>query len=196
MIGFFLPGDSLLIVAGVLASAAFLEPGHPAQHLGAADRRSDLRDPRRPARPLARRALRPQALRQTELPLLQAGVRAQGRALLPEVRPAQGGRAGALHPDRAHLHEPGRRCAGHARQAVLRLEHHRRRPLGRRHPARRLPARRHARRTRSAGRSKIDKYIIPFVLVIVLISAIPIFIEIFRERRAKRRAKVSCNSRA
>ena len=41
------------------------------------------------------------------------------------------------------------------------------------------------------GPDKIDKYIIPFVLVIVLISAIPIFIEIYRERRAKRRAKIS-----
>jgi membrane-associated protein len=37
------------------------------------------------------------------------------------------------------------------------------------------------------GPENIDKYIIPFVLVIVLISAIPIFIEMFRERRAKKR---------
>lgn len=34
------------------------------------------------------------------------------------------------------------------------------------------------------GPEQIDKYIIPFVLVVVLISAIPIFIEIIRERRA------------
>jgi membrane-associated protein len=37
------------------------------------------------------------------------------------------------------------------------------------------------------GPENIDKYILPFVLVIVLISAIPIFIELIRERRAKRR---------
>lgn len=41
------------------------------------------------------------------------------------------------------------------------------------------------------GPDKIDKYIVPFVLVIVLISAIPIFIEIIRERRSKRREKIS-----
>lgn len=39
------------------------------------------------------------------------------------------------------------------------------------------------------GPEQIDKYIVPFVLVIVLISAIPIFIEIARERRARRRAR-------
>lgn len=38
------------------------------------------------------------------------------------------------------------------------------------------------------GPEQIDKYIVPGVLVIVLLSAIPIFIEIARERRAKRRA--------
>lgn len=41
------------------------------------------------------------------------------------------------------------------------------------------------------GPDKIDKYIVPFVLVIVLISAIPIFIEIVRERRSKRQEKIS-----
>ncbi|WP_020522605.1 DedA family protein [Catelliglobosispora koreensis] len=45
------------------------------------------------------------------------------------------------------------------------------------------------------GPDKIDKYIIPFVLVIVLISAIPIFIEMARERRAKRaKVKVDVNA--
>jgi membrane-associated protein len=41
------------------------------------------------------------------------------------------------------------------------------------------------------GPEQIDKYIVPFVLLIVLISAIPIFVEIIRERRAKRRARRS-----
>lgn len=46
------------------------------------------------------------------------------------------------------------------------------------------------------GADKIDKYIIPFVLVIVLISAIPIFVEIVRERRGKKKAgaKVDVNA--
>jgi membrane-associated protein len=35
---------------------------------------------------------------------------------------------------------------------------------------------------------KIDNYLLPFVFLIVLISMIPIFIEIVRERRARRRA--------
>lgn len=36
------------------------------------------------------------------------------------------------------------------------------------------------------GAEHIDRYIIPFVLIIVAISLIPIFIEIIRERRAKK----------
>ena len=39
------------------------------------------------------------------------------------------------------------------------------------------------------GPEQIDKYVVPFVLIIVLISAIPIFIEIVRERRARRRSR-------
>ncbi len=46
------------------------------------------------------------------------------------------------------------------------------------------------------GPEEIDKYIIPFVLVVVLISAIPIFIEVFRERRAKRREKAAAQVKA
>lgn len=38
------------------------------------------------------------------------------------------------------------------------------------------------------GEDKIDKYIVPFVLLIVLISMIPIFVEVYRDRRAKKRA--------
>lgn len=40
------------------------------------------------------------------------------------------------------------------------------------------------------GPEKIDRYILPFVFVIVLISVIPILVEIVRERRAKRRGGV------
>ena len=36
---------------------------------------------------------------------------------------------------------------------------------------------------------KIDTYLLPAVILIVLVSALPIFVEIVRERRAKRRAK-------
>ncbi|MBB5870891.1 membrane-associated protein [Allocatelliglobosispora scoriae] len=39
----------------------------------------------------------------------------------------------------------------------------------------------------SIGAENIDKYILPFVFVIVLISLIPIFIEMIRARREKRR---------
>lgn len=39
------------------------------------------------------------------------------------------------------------------------------------------------------GPEKIDRYILPFVFVIVLISLIPIIVEVIRERRAKWRAK-------
>ncbi len=44
------------------------------------------------------------------------------------------------------------------------------------------------------GQGQVDKYIVPFVLIIVLISAIPIFIEILRDRRAKRRSRVEASS--
>ncbi len=44
------------------------------------------------------------------------------------------------------------------------------------------------------GPEKIDKYILPFVFIIVFISAIPIFIEIIRERR-KRRESVTTSGR-
>ena len=40
------------------------------------------------------------------------------------------------------------------------------------------------------GPEKIDTYILPFVFVIILISMIPIFVEMFRERRARKRARV------
>lgn len=43
--------------------------------------------------------------------------------------------------------------------------------------------------TAIGGPDKIDKYILPAVFVIVLISMIPIFVEIVRERRAKRRER-------
>jgi membrane-associated protein len=46
------------------------------------------------------------------------------------------------------------------------------------------------------GPDQIDKYIVPFVLVIVLLSAIPIFIEITRERRSKRRARLTAENSA
>jgi len=39
------------------------------------------------------------------------------------------------------------------------------------------------------GAENIDTYIVPFVLIIVAISAIPIFVEIIRERRARRRER-------
>jgi membrane-associated protein len=39
------------------------------------------------------------------------------------------------------------------------------------------------------GPDQIDKYIVPFVLIIVAISAIPIFIEIVREHRARKRSR-------
>ncbi|WP_246002586.1 DedA family protein [Allorhizocola rhizosphaerae] len=42
--------------------------------------------------------------------------------------------------------------------------------------------------TAIGGADKIDKYLLPFIFVIVFISALPIFIEIIRERRAKKRA--------
>jgi membrane-associated protein len=38
---------------------------------------------------------------------------------------------------------------------------------------------------------KIDTYILPAVVLIVLISALPIFIEIWRDRRARRRSRAS-----
>lgn len=41
------------------------------------------------------------------------------------------------------------------------------------------------------GPDKIDKYIIPMVLLIVAISLIPIFIEVIRERKAKKREKLA-----
>lgn len=43
---------------------------------------------------------------------------------------------------------------------------------------------------------QIETYILPFVAVIVLISAMPIFLEIWRNRRASRRAKVLAATRA
>jgi membrane-associated protein len=46
------------------------------------------------------------------------------------------------------------------------------------------------------GVDQIDKYIVPFVLFIVLLSAIPIFVEIARERRSKRRARVAAENSA
>jgi membrane-associated protein len=36
---------------------------------------------------------------------------------------------------------------------------------------------------------KIDTYLLPAVILIVLLSGVPIFVEIFRDRRAKRRAR-------
>ncbi len=36
---------------------------------------------------------------------------------------------------------------------------------------------------------KIDRYLLPVVVLIIIISAMPIFIEIFRERRAKKRER-------
>ncbi len=41
---------------------------------------------------------------------------------------------------------------------------------------------------------KIDNYIIPFVILIVLISALPIFIEIWRERRARKQTRAANGS--
>lgn len=41
---------------------------------------------------------------------------------------------------------------------------------------------------------KIDTYLLPAVIVIVLISALPIFIEVFRDRRQSRRAKAAAAS--
>jgi membrane-associated protein len=41
---------------------------------------------------------------------------------------------------------------------------------------------------------KIDSYILPAVILIVLISALPIFIEIWRDRRARRRAGASASA--
>ncbi|WP_412541036.1 DedA family protein [Longispora sp. K20-0274] len=43
----------------------------------------------------------------------------------------------------------------------------------------------------SIGVENVDKYILPFILVIVLISMIPIFIEIFRNLRERKRAKAN-----
>jgi len=43
---------------------------------------------------------------------------------------------------------------------------------------------------------KIDRYLLPAVILIVLISATPILVEIFRERRAKRRERAETNAGA
>jgi membrane-associated protein len=43
---------------------------------------------------------------------------------------------------------------------------------------------------------KIDRYLLPAVILIVLVSALPIFIEIFRERRAKRRERAAAAAAA
>lgn len=44
------------------------------------------------------------------------------------------------------------------------------------------------------GPEKIDTYILPFIFVIVFISLIPIFVEFFRERRAKKREHANANA--
>jgi membrane-associated protein len=37
---------------------------------------------------------------------------------------------------------------------------------------------------------KIDRYLLPVIVLIILISAMPIFIEVYRERKARRKARV------
>jgi membrane-associated protein len=37
---------------------------------------------------------------------------------------------------------------------------------------------------------KIDRYLLPVIVLIILVSAMPIFIEVYRERKARRKARV------
>ena len=116
LVGFFFPGDSLLFLAGIAASPFADEIFHGVQLniwallIGApicAIAGAQLGH-------LLGARLGRGSCSQAELQDLQAGVRGQGRALLQQVRPGQGGDPGPLHPDRADVPEPGRRRAGDA----------------------------------------------------------------------------------
>ncbi len=172
LIGFFLPGDSLLFTAGLLVVAG---PESRLELLGAPRRVLHRRRDRRPGRLLVRQARRPVAVPPAELPPVQTGVRAADEGLLRAPRP-EDDRAGALRSRRAHLRADPRR---RRRDAV---------------PARSSVTTWSAA---SSGRSasslratcsgetipSIDKYLLPIIFVIVLLSLIPPFIEWRKHRR-------------
>ncbi len=93
-----------------------------------------------------------------------------------EVRPGEGRRAGAVHPDRADLPQPGRRHAGHEPRrfliwnilggvlwtdGLLLFGYF----IGSRIP-------------------NVDRYILPGAAVIILLSVIPIIREVLKNRKA------------
>ena len=122
LVGFFFPGDSLLFLAGIAASpfanaifgassstSAALLIGAPICAIAGAQLGHLL------GAKYGRRMFD-----KPELEASSSGVRRQGRALLQQVRPGQGRDPGPLHPDRAHVPQPGGGHAGDAGPAVLR----------------------------------------------------------------------------
>src|SRR3978361_2213709 len=86
LVGFFLPGDSLLVTAGLLVAGGLVAPRRVVGRRLTVAARAGPRDPREPGRPLARPASRASRVQPTQLAAVQGRVRRSIGGLLRAQR--------------------------------------------------------------------------------------------------------------
>ncbi len=174
LIGFFLPGDSLLFTAGLLAAtgAGRLHLSLPWVLVAAATgalvgAQVGFLIGRRAGHALQQRAHRAAGRRR----------HAARRGAVRPVRAGQGDRPRPLHPGRAHHAQPRRRCAAHPARTFTLWQ-----VVGGLVWTVGLVLAGYALGASVPG---VDAYLLPVIALIVVVSLIPLLLEVVRERRRR-----------